>query len=152
MEANPGTVEAARFSSYAAMGVNRFSIGVQSFDDLMLGRLGRIHTAQQAHQAIEAAQRVVDNINIDVMFALPGQTMQMLTKDLETAIASQTTHLSFYELTLEEGTAFAKRVPEGIPDTDRAATWERWFTKSWARRGLIIMNFRLRQTRTQVQA
>lgn len=121
MEANPGTVEAARFSSYAAMGVNRFSIGVQSFDDLMLGRLGRIHTAQQAHQAIEAAQRVVDNINIDVMFALPGQTMQMLTKDLETAIASQTTHLSFYELTLEEGTAFAKRVPEGIPDTDRAA-------------------------------
>ena len=121
LEANPGTVEAARFEAYAKAGVNRFSIGIQSFNDSYLAKLGRIHTGAEALHAVKAARDVVENINLDVMFALPGQTVDELKADLETALSQNTTHLSFYELTIEEGTAFGKRPPAGLPDGDRAA-------------------------------
>lgn len=121
MEANPGTHESARFASYAANGVNRFSIGVQSFNDQRLQALGRIHSRAQAMSAIETALRLVDNVNLDVMYALPGQTLDGVIDDARAAVASGATHLSFYELTIEEGTAFYKREPEGLPDSDAAA-------------------------------
>lgn len=121
LEANPGTLETARFAAYVANGVNRFSIGVQSFDDERLRRLGRIHNRAEAQAAIETALSLVDNLNLDVMYALPGQTMDGVVSDARTAVASGATHLSFYELTIEEGTAFYKREPEGLPDNDTAA-------------------------------
>ena len=121
LEANPGTHEAARFAGYVANGVNRFSIGVQSFNDERLKALGRIHDRRQALQAVETALKHVDNINLDVMYALPGQSMDGAVEDARTAVASGATHLSFYELTIEEGTAFAKKTPAGLPDIDAAA-------------------------------
>ncbi len=121
LEANPGTLEASRFAGYAANGVNRFSIGVQSFDDAHLKTLGRIHNRAQALEAVQTAARLVDNFNLDVMYALPRQTMDELESDLRMAVESGATHLSFYELTIEEGTAFYKREPAGLPDSDTAA-------------------------------
>ncbi len=121
MEANPGTVEADRFAAYAAAGVNRLSLGIQSFNDDHLKRLGRIHSASDALAAIDAAHRSFDNINLDVMYALPGQTPEELSQEIDAALAAGTTHLSFYELTIEEGTAFGKRPPAGLPEGDAAA-------------------------------
>ena len=121
LEANPGTHEAARFAAYAANGVNRFSIGVQSFNDRFLKTLGRIHTREQALAAIETALKLVDNLNLDVMYALPGQSLDEAQEDVRMALSCGSTHLSFYELTIEEGTAFYKREPEGLPDNDLAA-------------------------------
>lgn len=109
LEANPGTHEAARFAGYVANGVNRFSIGVQSFDDERLKALGRIHNRRQALEAVETALTLVDNLNLDVMYALPGQSLEGAAQDALTAVKSGATHLSFYELTIEEGTAFYKR-------------------------------------------
>ncbi len=121
MEANPGTVEADRFAAYAAAGVNRLSLGIQSFNDDHLKRLGRIHSASDALAAIDAAHRSFDNINLDVMYALPGQTPEELSREIDAALDAETTHLSFYELTIEEGTAFGKRPPAGLPEGDAAA-------------------------------
>ncbi|MBQ9240411.1 MAG: radical SAM family heme chaperone HemW [Duodenibacillus sp.] len=121
MEANPGASEAERFSEYAAVGVTRLSLGVQSFNDGLLKRLGRIHTAEQARRAVAAAVEIFPEVNIDLMYALPGQDAGMLQEDLGKALASGTTHLSFYELTLEEGSAFYKKPPEDLPDPDLAA-------------------------------
>ena len=121
MEANPGTVEADRFAAYAAAGVNRLSLGIQSFNDENLKRLGRIHSASDALRAIEAAHRAFENINLDVMYALPGQTEEELSQEIDAALSAGTTHLSFYELTIEEGTAFGKRPPAGLPEGDAAA-------------------------------
>ncbi len=121
MEANPGTVEADRFAAYAGAGVNRLSLGIQSFNDDNLKRLGRIHSASDALKAIEAAHRAFENINLDVMYALPGQTAEELSQEIDAALAAGTTHLSFYELTIEEGTAFGKRPPAGLPEGDVAA-------------------------------
>lgn len=121
LEANPGTHEAARFAGYVANGVNRFSIGVQSFDDERLKALGRIHNRRQTLEAVETALTLVDNLNLDVMYALPGQSLEGAAQDALTAVKSGATHLSFYELTIEEGTAFYKREPAGLPDGDTAA-------------------------------
>lgn len=121
LEANPGTLEAGRFAGYVANGVNRFSIGVQSFSDEKLRRIGRIHDRRQAFESIETAARLVDNFNLDVMYALPGQTVQEVEDEARTALACGSTHLSFYELTIEQGTAFYKREPAGLPDSDTAA-------------------------------
>lgn len=121
MEANPGASEAERFSEYAAVGVTRLSLGVQSFNDGLLKRLGRIHTAEQARRAVAAAVEIFPEVNIDLMYALPGQDAGMLQEDIGKALASGTTHLSFYELTLEEGSAFYKKPPEDLPDPDLAA-------------------------------
>lgn len=121
LEANPGTLEAGRFAGYVANGVNRFSIGVQSFSDEKLRRIGRIHDRRQVFESIETAARLVDNFNLDVMYALPGQTVQEVEDEARTALACGSTHLSFYELTIEQGTAFYKREPAGLPDSDTAA-------------------------------
>jgi oxygen-independent coproporphyrinogen-3 oxidase len=120
LEANPGTVEAARFRGFRDAGVNRISIGVQSFDDRMLARLGRIHSAAEARKAVEAALASFDNVNLDLMYALPGQTAAMARADLEQAIACGAPHLSAYQLTIEPNTVFYSRPPE-LPEHDAAA-------------------------------
>ncbi|MBR8653671.1 oxygen-independent coproporphyrinogen III oxidase-like protein [Achromobacter sp. Marseille-Q0513] len=124
MEANPGTAEARRFRDYAASGVTRFSLGIQSFDDVQLKKLGRIHDAAQARAAIEMAQRAVPRVNLDLMFALPGQTLAACTDDLRQALAFGTEHLSLYHLTMEPNTVFAKFPPEDLPDDDASAAMQ----------------------------
>lgn len=118
LEANPGTVDTAHFKAYRSIGINRLSMGIQSFNDELLKRLGRIHNRTDARQAIQIARETFDNFNLDVMFALPGQTLSELEFELSEAIASESTHLSFYQLTLEPNTVFAKHVPEGMPEAD----------------------------------
>ncbi len=120
LEANPGTVEAARFSGYRQAGVNRLSIGVQSFDDGMLAKLGRIHSAAEARRAIGAALSIFDNVNLDVMYGLPAQTLAMLESDIEQALACAAPHLSFYQLTLEPNTVFFSKPPV-LPEHDLCA-------------------------------
>lgn len=121
LETNPGTVEHGPFAGYRAAGVNRLSFGVQSFDDGCLQRLGRIHSSGDAERAVKLAQDAgFDNFNLDLMYALPQQTLAMALNDVERAIALSPTHLSHYQLTLEPNTVFAARVPAGIPDEDSA--------------------------------
>ena len=123
LETNPGTAEHGHFEHYLAAGVNRLSFGVQSFDDESLRKLGRIHDSAQADAAIRLAQDAgYTNFNIDLMYALPGQTLAMAEHDLERAFALQPTHLSHYQLTLEPNTVFAAKPPAGIPDED--AAWD----------------------------
>jgi oxygen-independent coproporphyrinogen-3 oxidase len=123
LEANPGTVDIARFEGYRRAGVNRLSIGIQSFDDAMLRRIGRIHGGAEAIKAAQAARLAgFDNFNLDLMFGLPGQTLEAALRDLETAIALQPPHLSWYQLTLEPHTEFARSPPPALPDDD--ALWE----------------------------
>lgn len=124
LEANPGTVESARFLSYAASGINRISLGVQSFDDGCLRALGRAHDGAAARAAIEVAQRAVARVNLDLMTALPGQTLTGLEHDLRTALDFGTEHLSLYHLTMEPNTVFAKYPPAGLPDEDTAAAMQ----------------------------
>ncbi len=112
LEANPGTVERGRFADYHAAGVNRFSLGVQSFDDTMLERLGRIHSAREARIAAEELHAAgIENFNLDLMHGLPGQSVAGALADIRQAIALRPAHLSWYELTLEPGTAFYRRPP-----------------------------------------
>lgn len=122
LEANPGSAEARRFSAYREAGINRLSIGVQSFDDRKLASLGRIHDAADARAAVAMAQQAgFDNINIDLMFALPGQTPSEALVDLETAVALAPTHISWYQLTIEANTVFYRHPPP-LPTEDTA--WE----------------------------
>ena len=121
LETNPGTVEHGPFPGYRAAGVNRLSFGVQSFDDGCLQRLGRIHSSGDAERAVKSAQDAgFDNLNLDLMYALPQQTLVMALDDVERAVALAPTHISHYQLTLEPNTVFAARVPAGIPDEDSA--------------------------------
>jgi len=121
MECNPGTAEHDRFTSYLAAGVNRLSFGVQSFDDGCLERLGRIHDAERARTAVINAQDAgFTNINLDLMYALPQQTLAMALNDVEQALALNPQHLSHYQLTLEPNTLFAAKPPAGIPEMDEA--------------------------------
>ncbi|HJY77910.1 MAG TPA: radical SAM family heme chaperone HemW [Burkholderiales bacterium] len=120
LEANPGTVEAARFRGFRGAGVNRISIGVQSFDDRMLAALGRIHSADEARRAIDAALASFDNVNIDLMYALPGQTPAMARADLDEALRFGPPHVSAYQLTLEPNTVFWSK-PPALPEHDVAA-------------------------------
>ncbi|MEN9842932.1 MAG: hypothetical protein RLZZ612_761 [Pseudomonadota bacterium] len=120
LEANPGTFERDRFAAFHAAGVTRLSIGVQSFNDAHLSRLGRVHNRQQAIAAIEEAQRVFPTFNLDVMYALPGQTLAQCEEDVRTALAFAPPHLSVYHLTLEANTQFAKYPPADLPDEDTA--------------------------------
>lgn len=124
LEANPGAVEASRLRGYAASGVTRFSLGIQSLDDAQLKTLGRIHDAAQARAAIEMAQRAAPRVNLDMMFALPGQTLDACLRDLRQAMAFGTEHLSFYHLTMEPNTVFAKFPPEDLPDDDGSAAMQ----------------------------
>ena len=120
LEANPGTFERDRFRGYRAAGVTRLSVGVQSFDDAKLAALGRVHDAAQALAAVEEARAAFDTFNIDLMYALPGQTLAEFDTDLTTALALNPPHLSIYHLTLEPNTLFAKFPPKALPDDDTA--------------------------------
>lgn len=120
MEANPGTFEADKFRSYRDSGINRLSIGIQSFNSAHLQALGRIHDGGQAHQAVEIAHANFDNFNLDLMYALPQQTLEQARTDIQTAIDFAPPHLSLYHLTLEPNTLFAK-FPPAVPDEDTSA-------------------------------
>lgn len=120
LEANPGTFEKNRFRAFRQAGVTRLSVGVQSFDDRFLAPLGRVHDASQAMAAVEEAARCFDTFNIDLMYALPGQTLTDWQADLERALSFNPPHLSLYHLTIEPNTAFAKFPPQDLPDEDCA--------------------------------
>jgi oxygen-independent coproporphyrinogen-3 oxidase len=147
LEANPGTVEAARFSGFRAAGVNRISIGVQSFDDRMLKALGRIHSAGEARRAIAAARASFDNVNVDLMYGLPAQSAAMARADIEEAAACGVPHVSAYQLTIEPNTVFFSKPPR-LPEHDACADmqvmveeilgsmgFERYETSAFARPG-----------------
>jgi oxygen-independent coproporphyrinogen-3 oxidase len=121
LEANPGTFERERFHGYRQAGVTRLSIGVQSFDDAALQAIGRVHDAAQAHAAVAEAAAAFETFNIDLMYALPGQTLVTLQRDLDSALAFAPPHLSIYHLTLEPNTRFATQPPAGLPDDDLAS-------------------------------
>ena len=151
LEANPGTFERDRFRGYREAGVTRLSIGVQSFDDAKLAALGRVHNAAQACAAIDEARAAFDTFNLDLMYALPGQTLAEFEADLTQALAFEPPHLSIYHLTIEANTVFAKYPPSGanaLPDEDiafdmldlitaraEAAGLERYEVSAFARAG-----------------
>lgn len=137
MEANPGTADEAKFEAYAEAGVNRLSLGIQSFDDASLKRLGRIHDRAAAVSALEKAVRIFPRVNADLMFGLPFETVERLRDEVAALVDSKTTHVSCYQLTIESGTAFAKRVPEGLPDEDLAADLEEAVVGLLARAGFV---------------
>jgi len=131
LEANPGASEAERFAGYRAAGVNRLSIGVQSFADDKLKRLGRVHDSSEAHKAIKAARSAgFERFNLDLMYALPEQSLEQAEADLATAIAFEPEHISYYQLTLEPGTAFYRQPPV-LPDDELA-----WAMQSGAEKQL----------------
>jgi putative oxygen-independent coproporphyrinogen III oxidase len=147
LEANPGTVEAGRFRGYREAGVNRLSLGVQSLDDGMLAALGRIHSADEARRAVELALREFDNVNLDLMYGLPGQTLVQARADIDEALRFGAPHLSAYQLTIEPNTAFWSRPPR-LPEHELcadmglaaeealgAAGFERYETSAFARPG-----------------
>jgi len=147
MEANPGASEAGRFRGYRDAGVNRLSLGVQSFDDVMLKALGRIHSADEARRAIGMAMETFGNVNIDLMYGLPGQTLAMARADIEEGARFGTPHLSAYQLTLEPNTVFFSHPPK-LPGHDasadmqviveealRAAGFEHYETSAFAKPG-----------------
>ncbi|MBV2217374.1 radical SAM family heme chaperone HemW [Diaphorobacter sp. C33] len=119
LEANPGTFEKERFRAYRGAGVTRLSIGVQSFNDRHLQALGRVHNRAQALAAVEEAAQAFDTFNLDIMYALPGQTPAELDEDMRTALALQPPHISIYHLTIEPNTYFAK-YPPPLPEDDAA--------------------------------
>ena len=147
MEANPGTFEIEKFKSFAKSGINRISLGIQSFHDEKLKALGRIHDSAQAKVAIASAMDLFDQVNIDLMYALPNQTVTEAIADLDMALSFNTAHLSLYHLTLEPNTLFAK-YPPALPDDDsafemldilmeklKASGYERYEISAYARNG-----------------
>jgi putative oxygen-independent coproporphyrinogen III oxidase len=147
LEANPGTFEAEKFCGYRDAGVTRLSIGIQSFDPKHLGALGRIHDDREARRAVEIAQENFANINLDLMYALPGQTPAEALSDVDAAIGAGVDHLSFYHLTIEPNTHFYRHPPV-LPDEDVAAGMQdaigaalaqagyvHYETSAWARPG-----------------
>jgi putative oxygen-independent coproporphyrinogen III oxidase len=120
LEANPGAVEAGRFRGFREAGVSRVSVGVQSFDDAMLKALGRIHDAGEARRAVEAALAAFDNVNLDLMYGLPGQSAAMARADIEAGVATGVPHLSAYQLTIEPNTVFFSKPPP-LPEHDLSA-------------------------------
>ena len=135
LEANPGTFERERFKAFRAAGVNRLSIGVQSFDDQALQRLGRVHSAAQAKAAIVEAREAFETFNIDLMYALPGQTLEQLGQELDQALLFEPPHLSIYHLTIEPNTMFAVHPPV-LPDDDLASDMLDLITQRTAASGL----------------
>ncbi len=135
LEANPGTFEKDRFRAYRVAGVNRLSVGVQTFNDVHLQALGRVHDGAQARAAVEEAAEVFDTFNLDLMYALPGQTAAQLQQDLTIALAMQPPHLSIYHLTLEPNTYFAK-YPPSLPSDDEAYAMLDQITETTAQHGL----------------
>ncbi|MFK7852836.1 MAG: radical SAM family heme chaperone HemW [Granulosicoccus sp.] len=124
LEANPGTFEQQRFKDYRSLGINRLSIGVQSFNAQALSALGRVHSSQEAIRAVDIAHKAgFEQINLDIMFGLPDQSLAAALSDIQQAVELSTTHLSCYELTLEPNTLFA-RFPPAVPDEDVRATMQ----------------------------
>jgi oxygen-independent coproporphyrinogen-3 oxidase len=136
LEANPGTFEAEKFRGYREAGVNRLSIGIQSFNPGHLKALGRIHDDGEARRAIEIAQNHFDNINLDLMYALPQQTPEEARADVEAALEAGTEHLSFYHLTLEPNTLFYRH-PPALPDDDAAASMQDAIAQALAGDGYV---------------
>lgn len=147
LEANPGTFEKDRFLGYRAAGVTRLSVGVQSFNDAKLHRLGRVHDAAQARAAVEEARVAFDTFNVDLMYALPEQTLEELSAELDAVEALRPPHLSLYHLTLEPNTRFAVEPPP-VPDADLASDmldllaertqkqgWQRYEVSAYAQAG-----------------
>ena len=120
LEANPGTFEREKFRGFRDAGVNRLSIGVQSFDDAKLKALGRIHQGGEARRAIDEALLLFERVNVDLMYALPGQSVDEARQDVQTAIAAGVSHLSAYHLTMEPNTVFGRTPPRDLPDDDTA--------------------------------
>ncbi|MFG6466325.1 radical SAM family heme chaperone HemW [Roseateles sp. BYS87W] len=136
LEANPGTFERERFKGFRAAGVTRLSVGVQSFDDGQLKALGRVHSAAQAREALAEAAQAFDTFNLDLMYALPGQSLDDLAQELDTALSFRPPHLSIYHLTIEPNTVFATRTPAGLPDPDLASDMLDLITAKTAAQGL----------------
>jgi putative oxygen-independent coproporphyrinogen III oxidase len=136
LEANPGAFEAARFKAYRQAGVNRLSLGVQSFNPRHLRALGRIHDAEEARRAAAAALELFDTVNLDLMYALPEQTLDEARQDLATAIALGAAHVSAYHLTLEPNTPFAA-APPPLPDDDAAADMRAMVEANLAQAGYL---------------
>lgn len=136
LEANPGTVEADKFAAFRDAGVNRLSLGIQSFNDAHLQALGRIHTADEARGAIEIAQQHFDNINLDLMYALPQQTREQALQDVRTALSFAPQHLSCYHLTLEPNTLFAHQPPP-VPDDDTSSEMQQGIETLLAEHGYM---------------
>jgi oxygen-independent coproporphyrinogen-3 oxidase len=134
LEANPGAIEAGQFEAFRDASVNRISLGIQSFNDTHLNALGRIHSADEARRAIDTALRHFDNVNLDMMYALPQQTLDEARRDIATAAACGTPHLSAYHLTLEPNTAF-HHAPPPLPDDDLAADMQEMIEATLAARG-----------------
>ena len=147
MEANPGTVECGAPAGYREAGVNRLSIGAQSFDDEALRRLGRIHSGSDIRRAVSEVRAAgFENFNLDLMHGLPGQTIATAEADVRAAVELGPTHISWYQLTLEPNTVFHARPPEGLPDEEaayeiqdaggallRSAGFEQYEVSAWAR-------------------
>jgi putative oxygen-independent coproporphyrinogen III oxidase len=123
LEANPGTFEQGRFAAFRAAGIDRLSIGIQSFDRGMLAAIGRVHDDGDAHRAVEIARTHFENFNLDLMYALPGQSPEQALADVRTAVASGAPHISAYHLTIEPNTLF-HRHPPVVPDDDDAAAMQ----------------------------
>lgn len=134
MEANPGTFEAEKFKSYASSGINRLSIGIQSFNSEHLKALGRIHDGNEARRAIDIAQTSFQNFNLDLMYALPNQSIEQARQDVQTAISYAPPHLSLYHLTMEPNTVFAK-FPPPLPDDDTSAAMQEMLASETADAG-----------------
>jgi len=124
MEANPGSIEVDKFAGFARAGINRVSIGVQSFQDEQLKALGRVHNVEQAKRAIEIAMQHFKSVNLDLMYGLPKQSLEAAKADIETALSFKTPHLSFYNLTLEPNTYFANFPPQLPSDDEVDAIFE----------------------------
>ncbi len=138
LEANPGTIERHRFADYRAAGINRVSLGAQSFSDVQLRRLGRIHAAEDTRRAVaELARAGLTNFNLDLMYALPEQTLADAIADIDAALALEPMHVSHYQLTLEPGTLFAAEPPTGLPDVDAGADMQRACEERLAMAGLV---------------
>ncbi|WP_274584619.1 radical SAM family heme chaperone HemW [Neisseria leonii] len=148
LEANPGTFEREKFAGFRQAGVTRLSIGVQSFHNPSLHTLGRIHNQAEALRAIEEAVKLFERVNIDLMYALPNQTVQAAVRDVETAVQSGVSHISAYHLTMEPNTPFGHTPPAGLPhdeaaqdiedavhETLRLAGFEHYETSAFARNG-----------------
>ncbi len=135
MEANPGTFEKDRFKAFRAAGVTRLSIGVQSFNDTHLQALGRVHDGAQARAAVAEAAQAFDTFNLDIMYALPGQSVQDLEQDVHTALSFQPPHISIYHLTIEPNTVFANQPPP-LPEDDTAYAMMDRITEMTAAQGL----------------
>lgn len=136
LEANPGTFERERFAGFRQAGVTRLSVGVQSFDDAQLKTLGRVHSSAQAREALAEAAGAFETWNLDLMYALPGQTLDDLAREIDAALSFQPPHLSIYHLTIEPNTVFATRTPEHLPDPDLASDMLDLITEKTAAAGL----------------